>query len=544
MFRLLVLFLSLAFGCFASTHVTAQAVDKHSLTANLVNLELFVRSDLPSGKEAIAYVNRLQQRVVGLRVQIHEVQKDRQQLARLYELTKKFGRSKPVVPAFHACNRMYFGFEDEIKSGPRIEELMTVDVYTRVTCSKCNTAKLFIKDLKKRWPAIHFRILDVTDDAGARAKWEALCRAGGMVPGLPTFDFAGRVIVGYQGDEMTGKSLEQLIQKVSAVEPIAGPPLGRFEARQFTPVFALSTNTARVFSGVSYSLVATAQDLDADALALPEEASEAEIGAEALSHPPSTTEGSSVESIEVPLFGRLRVNELGMPLFTVLVGLVDGFNPCAMWILVFLLSVLVNIKDRRKILLIAGTFVLVSGLAYFTFMAAWLNIFVLIGIVRPVQIALGFLAIFIGVINVKDFFVFKQGLSLSIPDSSKPGLYKRVRQIVDAKYLSVALTGAIALAVIVNVVELLCTAGLPALYTQILTLQNFPTWKNYGYLGLYIAAYMFDDALLVGVVVVTLSHRKLQEREGRWLKLVSGLVILGLGMVMVFRPEWLHLGGE
>ena len=145
-------------------------------------------------------------------------------------------------------------------------------------------------------------------------------------------------------------------------------------------------------------------------------------------------------------------------------------------------------------------------------------------------------------INVKDFFAFKKGVSLSIPESSKPGIYKRVREIVSAKYLSAALAGVVVLAVIVNMVELLCTAGLPALYTQILTMQELPVWKNYSYLALYIVAYMLDDTILLTVVVVTLSHRRLQEREGRWLKLASGLVILALGLVMIFRPHWLQLG--
>jgi uncharacterized membrane protein HdeD (DUF308 family) len=108
--------------------------------------------------------------------------------------------------------------------------------------------------------------------------------------------------------------------------------------------------------------------------------------------------------------------------------------------------------------------------------------------------------------------------------------------------LPAALASVIALAVIVNMVELLCTAGLPALYTQILTMQELPTWKNYLYLCIYIGAYMLDDTILLAVVVVTLSHRKLQEREGRWLKLLSGLVILALGLAMIFKPEWLQLG--
>ncbi len=245
--------------------------------------------------------------------------------------------------------------------------------------------------------------------------------------------------------------------------------------------------------------------------------------------------------IELPWFGAVRASDMGLPLFTFLVGLVDGFNPCAMWVLVFLLSVLVNIKDRRKILLIAGTFVVVSGLAYFAFMAAWLNLFMLIGIARPAQVILGLIAVLIGAINIKDFFAFKKGISLSIPESRKPGLYKRVREIVSAKYLTAALASVVVLAVVVNMVELLCTAGLPALYTQILTMQDLPAWKNYAYLALYIVAYMLDDSILLAIVVVTLSHRKLQEKEGRWLKLISGLAIFLLGIAMIFKPEMLQL---
>jgi hypothetical protein len=244
--------------------------------------------------------------------------------------------------------------------------------------------------------------------------------------------------------------------------------------------------------------------------------------------------------ILLPVFGRVRVREIGLPAFTVAVGLVDGFNPCAMWVLLFLLSILVNLRDRGRILLVAGTFVLISGLAYFAFMAAWLNVFLMVGLLRPVQIALGILAIVVGSIHIKDFFAFKQGISLSIPESAKPGIYQRVRNIVRAENVAGALAGAVVLAVLVNIVELLCTAGLPALYTQILALQQLPRWQNYAYLGLYNLAYMFDDSLMVAAVTLTLGKHKMQEREGRWLKLISGLVIFLLGLVMLFCPDLLH----
>jgi len=246
-----------------------------------------------------------------------------------------------------------------------------------------------------------------------------------------------------------------------------------------------------------------------------------------------------VESIETRWLGRLRVHDLGLPLFTVLIGLLDGFNPCAMWVLLFLLSLLVNLQDRRKMALIAGTFVTVSGLVYFAFMAAWLNMFLVVGVSRTVQIGLGAIALCMGTVNVKDFFAWRQGFSLSIPESAKPGLYARIRRILQAEHLAGALAGVVVLAGLVNTIELLCTAGFPALYTQILTMQQLPAWQYYGYLGLYNLAYILDDGLMVTIAVVTLSRRKLQEVAGRWLKLTSGLVMASLGIILLLAPEWL-----
>ncbi len=253
------------------------------------------------------------------------------------------------------------------------------------------------------------------------------------------------------------------------------------------------------------------------------------------------TVNPSVESIETRWLGRLRVHDLGLPLFTVLIGLLDGFNPCAMWVLLFLLSLLVNLQDRRKMALIAGTFVAVSGLFYFAFMAAWLNMFLLIGLSRAVQMGLGGIALFMGAVNVKDFFALHRGISLSIPESAKPGLYARIRRILQAEHLIGAVAGVILLACLVNTIELLCTAGFPAVYTQILTMQQLPTWQYYGYLGLYNLAYILDDSLMVTIAVVTLSRRKLQEGAGRWLKLAGGVVMFSLGIVLILKPEWLAL---
>lgn len=245
------------------------------------------------------------------------------------------------------------------------------------------------------------------------------------------------------------------------------------------------------------------------------------------------------DRVDSALFGTLSASELGLPLFTLALGLLDGFNPCAMWVLLFLLSLLVRLNDRRRMAVVAGTFVLTSGVVYYAFMAAWLNVFLFVGMSEALRIGLAALAILIGTINAKDFFAFRRGVSLSIPESAKPGIYARARGILSTESLPASLTAVAGLAVMVNFVELLCTAGLPAIYTAVLTQQGLSPLAHYAYLGLYILAYVADDALMVGTAVLALGSGKLGERGGRVLKLVSGLVMLALGVVMLLRPEWL-----
>ena len=245
------------------------------------------------------------------------------------------------------------------------------------------------------------------------------------------------------------------------------------------------------------------------------------------------------DQVEDTLFGTLSASRLGLPLFTLLLGLLDGFNPCAMWILLFLLSLLVRLHDRRRMALIAGTFVLVSGAVYYAFMAAWLNVFLAVGLSQPVRWMLGVLALLIGALNVKDFVAWGHGPSLQIPAGAKPGLYARARKILQSPTLPGSLVAVAALAVVVNVVELLCTAGLPALYTAVRARQELPPAAHYGYLGLYIVGYIADDALMVTLAVMALGSHKLTESTGRWLKLLSGLVMVGLGAVLLLKPQWL-----
>jgi len=245
------------------------------------------------------------------------------------------------------------------------------------------------------------------------------------------------------------------------------------------------------------------------------------------------------QGLEPPWIGRIDAKRLGLPLFTLALGLLDGFNPCAIWVLLFLLSLLVRLNDRRRMALVAGTFVVTSGAVYYAFLAAWLNIFLAVGLSESIRWGLATLAVVIGIVNVKDFFAWKKWFTLSIPESAKPGLYARVRRVLRAEALPASMLAVAGLAIVVNFVELLCTAGFPAVYTAVLTQHQLSPTAYYSYLGLYIVAYMADDTLMVAMAVFALSSRKLTENAGRWLKLLSGMVMLALGLAMMARPDWL-----
>ena len=244
--------------------------------------------------------------------------------------------------------------------------------------------------------------------------------------------------------------------------------------------------------------------------------------------------------IALPLLGTISLQDYSLSAYTVILAGLDAFNPCAFFVLLFLLSLLVHAKSRKRMLIVGGVFVLFSGLMYFLFMAAWLNVFLMIGKINTITIAAGLLAMGIALLNIKDYFWFKQGLSLSIPDGAKPSLYQRMRNLVNADNMPAMLVATMGLAAFANLYEFLCTAGFPMVYTRILTMEELPSLTYYLYLVFYNVIYIIP--LLVIVIVFTLSFgaKKLQEEQGKQLKLVSGMMMLYMGLVLVFMPDWLN----
>lgn len=346
------------------------------------------------------------------------------------------------------------------------------------TCPHCAKARPFIASMASELPWLKVESREVSRSADNRLAFAAMAASiGEEIRGVPAFFLCGRMIVGFDEPEGVGAYLRRLAEACHATL--------------------------------------------------------AEQPAVAMEQVPGSSD------ITVPLLGSVDPGAMSLPLVTVILGGLDAFNPCAFFVLLFLLSLLVHARSRRRMFMIGGIFVFFSGLIYFAFMAAWLNLFLVLEGVAVITTIAGAIAVVVAAINIKDYFFFRAGVSLSIPERAKPRLFARMRGLVSAESLPALVAGTVALAVAANTYELLCTSGFPLVYTRILTLNELPGVTHYLYLALYNAIYVLPLLTIVIVFTATLGARKLTEEQGRILKLLSGLMMLGLGLVLIASPDWL-----
>ena len=362
------------------------------------------------------------------------------------------------------------------------------------TCPHCQAAKPFIDSLPERFPWLEVQQFSVKDNRiNARFYYETAKAVGVEALSVPGFAFCRQVLIGYDTAETTGAELARALETCRSERLASGPAAGdRPTGEPGSPP-----------------------------------------GAEMSAGRPAGT------TVHLPIIGTVDAQALSLPIMTLVLAGVDAFNPCAFFVLLFLLSLLVHAKSRARMLVIGGTFVLFSGLIYFVFMAAWLNVFLIAGELRLITAIAGLVALTIGALNIKDFFLFKQGPSLSIPESAKPGLFKRMREIVGTGNLLPMFASTVVLAIVANSYELLCTAGFPMVYTRALTLADLEPWQYYAWLAAYNVIYVLPLLAIVLVFTRTMGSRKLAESEGRALKLVSGCMMFGFGLLLLIAPNLL-----
>jgi hypothetical protein len=213
-----------------------------------------------------------------------------------------------------------------------------------------------------------------------------------------------------------------------------------------------------------------------------------------------------------------------------------------MWVLIFLISLLLGMKDKKRMWILGSTFIFSSALVYFLFLSAWLNLLLFIGVIAWVRSLIGLVALGSGGYYLYDFVTNKDASCKVTGSNRKKKIIDRMKEIVHGRQLILSLVGIVLLAFGVNLVEAICSAGLPAIYSQILTLNQLPTWQYYMYLLLYIFVFMLDDLLVFFIAMKTLEQTNVGTKYAHWARLAGGIILTGIGLALLFKPELIMFG--
>lgn len=369
----------------------------------------------------------------------------------------------------------------------------TIHFFWSNGCPHCAKEKAFLEDLMQEDPGITVKGYETSIYKNALILLRVGKRLNANTSGIPFTVIGDQYFVGYGDDETTGELIKELVQQTR------------------------ENKTSDIVEEI--------------------------IEIVPSSTPANTDDPSIPDTIKLPFLGSVNIKQLSLPVLTLVLALADGFNPCAMWVLLFLISLLLGMQDRKKMWLIGSTFIIASGFVYFLFLTAWLNLFLFLGYINWIRMVIGGVALYSGYRYLSDYIKNKDGgCEVVGGNETRKKIFEKARALITEKNLLISLGGIALLAFGINIVEFMCSAGLPAIYTKVLALNSLPTWKYYAYMLFYVTIFMIDDMVVFIIAMTTLKAVGIESKYARYSHLVGGILMLAIGLLMIFKPEILMLG--
>lgn len=367
----------------------------------------------------------------------------------------------------------------------------TIYFFWGKSCPVCARQKPFLEQLEEKYPALEVVKLEIEDNSENREMFQKLARTyGTRASGVPmTFIGDFKPIVGFS--QQNKSRIKEMI------------------------TYCLKNQCPNPGKHIETNLKETKT-----------EQPETEKIKEEIDH-----------TLWIPLAGEIDL--VAMPLFvmTFLVAFVDGFNPCSLWLITLLLGIVIPTGDRKKILTVSLTFLFVTATGYGLFILGVLRTMTYIGYVGWIQVGVAVIALVFGLVNVKDYFWFKKGISLTIPDRFKPKIFRNFRELPEKEQSAPLLAGSVALmAAGVVLIELPCTAGFPVIWSSIVGAYELSFFTYSALFLLYLLIYLLVEIIIVLTAVITMRATRLQEVHGRILKLLGGIIMISLSAVMFIDP--------
>ncbi len=242
-------------------------------------------------------------------------------------------------------------------------------------------------------------------------------------------------------------------------------------------------------------------------------------------------------TVVLPFIGKIDAKNFSIPIMATVIGLVDGFNPCAMWVLLFLISMLIGMKNRKRMWTLGLTFLISSAICYLLFMLSWLHVAKMVSSISLVQKVIAIVALMAGTINLIRYFKKEEDACDVVDDKKRKKIFTRIKKFTKEKNLILALLGIILLAFSVNLVELACSAGLPLLFTQILAMNPLTTFEYGFYIFMYIFFFLLDDIIVFSIAMFSLKVTGFSTKYSKYSHLIGGIIMLIIGILLIFKPE-------
>lgn len=252
--------------------------------------------------------------------------------------------------------------------------------------------------------------------------------------------------------------------------------------------------------------------------------------------------GEDFNTIDIPFLGKVDMKSVSIPMVAVILGFIDGFNPCAMWILLFLINMLFGMKNKGRAWLLGITFLFVSGFVYFLSMIG-INFVLGVATIQWMKIAIAIFILGAGIMNLRKYLKMrKEEAGCSVVDEKKrKKIIVQMKKIMDSKSFLFAFIGIIVLATTVNLIELACSLGFPVIFTELLAINNVHGVIKLIYLLIYIFFYMIDDMVVFTISMITLEATGITNKYNKLCTLVSSIIMIIMGLLLIFKPDWLML---
>lgn len=377
-------------------------------------------------------------------------------------------------------------------------------------CPHCAAEREFLASMEQIYPNLEVRTYEVYYTEGNLDIMDKLAVGNGFeAAGVPIAIVGDKNWIGFS--ESYGREIEEAI-KTCSVEACKDPAEGILSAEE-------------IAAGVPLAQIQEEFGSSSEA-SQPTEPTTSE-----------TNESFGVYTLFIPLIGQVDLEKQSLAIATLLIAFVDGVNPCSIWALTMLLAITLHTGSRKKVMIIGIVFIFVTAMIYGLFILGIFSALTLLSSLGWIQIIVSLVALFFAIINIKDYFWYKEGLSFTISDDSKPGLFQKMRKVVDASDSFWGLVGAtVVLAAGVSLVEFACTAGFPVVWTNLLSAHQVTPATFILLLLLYLAIYQLDEFAIFITAVVTLKSSKMEEKHGRILKLIGGTLMLSLAIAMLIDP--------